>query len=148
MTKEYKLVIETDSSSDEVNNSSGGGSSEMTNSPSKFIKTVAKAYANTNMIRVAAHTGISLVSTYTGNQQLQNRIETSVGLAEQAISTAIMFGISPVAGAVTLGTQLIGLAGEVVQNQNQRSIQRMEVQQIRERSGPSFNRSRTTGEFF
>ena len=148
MTHRYELIIQTGSSSDEGNNSSGGGTPEMTNSPSKFVKTVAKAYANTNMIRVAAHTGISLVSTYTGNQQLQNRIETSVGLAEQAISTAIMFGISPVAGAVSLGTQLIGLAGEVVQNQNQRNIQRMEVQQIRERSGPSFNRSRTTGEFF
>lgn len=110
----------------------------------QFVTKVAKFYSATQFARTLLNNGVSLISTYTGNDRQQQKIQAIIGLSEQTIGTAIGFAINPLVGALSLATQAVSISTEIQKNQVARQVQQLEAAQVRQRAG-IFNRSRENG---
>lgn len=109
----------------------------------KGVKAFAQAIPGASLIKQSFDWGVSIIGRETGSQVAQDKANAIMKLVGQAGSTAMAFAIGgPLGGTLALASTALQYAREGEQKAYNRSVENINLRLLRERGGPSLNRSR------
>jgi len=123
---------------------SGGSTEKQTDSSSAgTLKTMAKVWAGTALVRQVFTWQLSLVGRNTGSTDLQQKINSALSIGGQALGIASAFAVGgPAAGAMATAAVGLSYLQQAEQYGWDKKWEGYALQEAYRRAGPSFNRSR------
>lgn len=109
----------------------------------KGAKAFAQAIPGASLVKQSFDWGISLIGRETGSQDAQEKANAVMKIIGQVGGTVMAFAAGgPVGGILAMASTALSYGREAEQKNYERSIENINLRLLRERGGPSLNRSR------